>query len=305
MFNLAALLASDVGMHDLARQWCHRLARVALAQRHAGHHALEPVVNLARLLIRAGDGPGAWTMLENLFQAVSRRSDITIDGIGIPTAELTQTVEAHRELREWLWKVLLGTGSHALASAGRWDEARNRLSQHRAIGANMLDGRQIAVISHALAGRHAQADQLLRSTLPGEQWENAVTGCLTLLCTPGHRVDTSLLTHSIHPEPGLAVFWTRLGLSLIDALGTGQPDTLAVATGLLRLASTDGYAARDVLAHPVCRASAIEAQILHLQHLVDACGLDRGYLSASELTQVNNLLGRVELVISRPATQLV
>jgi hypothetical protein len=166
-------------------------------------------VNLARLRIRAGDGTTAWTMLETLHQAVTDRTTVTIDGIDINTADLTNTHHDHQELRQWTWTVLLGTGSHALASAGRWDKARRRLEEHHGIGQRMLDGRQIAVISHTLAGRHTQASALLRGTVPGEPWENAVTSCLDLLCARADRIETSL-QYRFKPEPGQAVFSARL-----------------------------------------------------------------------------------------------
>lgn len=260
VFNQSALVASDCGAHDLARQWCHRLARTALASRHPGRFALEPVVNLARLRIRAGDGATAWAMLETLYGAITDRATVTIDEITIATADLTPTRESHRELREWAWKVLLGTGAHALASANRWDEARDRLAHHRGVGKRMLDGRQIAVISHALAGRAHQAHAMLRDTIPGEPWENAVTHCLTLLCTPARHTDGSMLYHENSPQPGLAVFWTRLGLNLIDASGPDHPNARALAARLVHHATHDGYAARDVLTHPSCRQAATSDQ---------------------------------------------
>jgi hypothetical protein len=298
VFNQAALIASDCGAHDLAQQWCHRLARVALASRHPGRYALEPVVNLARLRIRAGDGATAWTMLETLYQAVTDRTTVTIDGITITAANLTDTPETHRELREWAWKVLLGTGGHALASADRWDEARHRLTRHRGIGGRMLDGRQIAVISHARAGRADQADAMLRDTIPGQPWENAVTGCLTLLCTPARQTDDAHIAYYEQaPEPGLAVFWTRLGLSLIDALGPEQPHARALTSRLLSHARDDGYAARDVLAHPGCRRTATGEQTRQLRDVVGACGLDQGNLHADYTAQLTALFEEVEPMI--------
>jgi hypothetical protein len=309
VYNQAALLASDCGAHDLARTWCHRLARVALAGRHPGRYALEPVVNLARLRIRAGDGAAAWTMLETLYQAVTDRATVTIDGITITTADLTATDETHRELREWSWKVLLGTGAHALACAHRWDEARHRLAKHRGIGRRMLDGRQIAVISHALAGRSEQAHAMLLDTTPGEPWENAVTGCLALLCTSGSPIEASTHFHQQPPGPGLAVFWTRLGLSLIDALGHDRTGAQALAIRLLHHASDDGYAARDVLAHPGCRAAATDEQVRQLTDLVEACGLDQGHLSPGYIAELTNLFevvdplirsGRIQLPLTSP-----
>ena len=297
VFNQSALLASDCGAHDLARHWCHRLAHVALASQHPGRYALEPVVNLARLRIRGGDGATAWTMLETLFSAVTDRTTVTIDGITIAAADLTDTHDTHRDLREWAWKVLLGTGAHALASAHRWDEARHRLTHHRGIGGRMLDGRQIAVISHTLADRTDQAHAMLRDTTPGQPWENAVTGCLALLCTPARLPGASTAYHEHAPEPGLAVFWTRLGLSLIDALAPDQPRARALASRLLHHATDDGYAARDVLAHPGCRRMATGEQLRRLRNLVDACGLDRGHLPADYTAQLTKLFDTVEPTI--------
>ncbi|BCY07291.1 hypothetical protein [Actinoplanes sp. L3-i22] len=305
VFNLAALIASDCGAHDLARHWCHRLAHATLSRPHPDRNALEPIVNLARLRIRAADGTTAWTILETLHQAVTDRTTVTIDGITITTADLTPTGDAHQELRQWVWTVLLGTGAHALASADRWDEARQRLEHHHGIGQRMLDGRQIAVISHILAGRTNRADHLLRTTVPGEPWENAVTGCLNLLCPHTDRADTSQLHRRLEPEPGQLVFWTRLQLSLIDAAGIEQPEAATLALDLLHHAHRDGYAARDVLAHPGCRKLATAEQVRSLRQVVRACGLDRGRIPTESLAQLNRLLIRIEQVIRSPRPRTV
>jgi hypothetical protein len=85
--NLAALLASDCGLPDLARRWCHRHAEVYLRARPLGAQAtrgaLEPLVNLARLHIR--DGQRAFDLLEALFTAVTGRTD-TIDDLRAVTS---------------------------------------------------------------------------------------------------------------------------------------------------------------------------------------------------------------------------
>ncbi len=297
VFNLAALVASDCGAHDLARHWCHRLAHATLSRPHPGRNALEPIVNLARLRIRANDGTTAWTMLETLYQAVTDRTTVTIDGITITTADLTPTGDAHQELRQWIWTVLLGTGAHALASAHRWDEARQRLEQHHGIGRRMLDGRQIAVVSHIRAGRHRQAQELLRTTIPGKPWENTVSGCLTLICTADRRVSTPQATDFPEPEPGQVLFWTRLKLSIIDAIGMGQPEAVAIATGLLLQADRDGYAAREVLTHPGCRGLATGEQSRRLTQTMYECGLDRGYVPTRGVSQLNQHLNQAESVI--------
>lgn len=305
VFNLAALLASDCGMPDLARTWCHRLANLVLDHNHDPQHALEPVVNLARLHIRAGHGRAAWDLLETLFHAIDTRTDTVIDGLTVPAARLTDAPGAHAKTRTWLWTVLLGTGAHALASAGRWDEASHRLTQYKGVGTRMLDGRQITVIAHAAAGRHRQARALLEATHPGEPWENAVTACLLLLMpgsdTRGDHANTAVTAYHAHgpAKPGLTVFHTRLGLTLLDALDNSHPAAEHIAAGLVHHAANDGYTAREVLTHPNCLAAANHQQVSHLKTLLSTCGLDAGTLPTADLKAILRALNIAESAIAR------
>jgi hypothetical protein len=312
VFNLAALLASDCALPDLARQWSHRLARAALlSDPQVGQqatHSLEPIVNLARLRTRAGDGIGAWSLLEDLYDAIASRTDTTIDGIDIPAARLTSTPQAHRELRAWGWATLLSSGARALAAAGRWDDAKRRLHEHNGIGHRMLDGRQIAVLAYTTAGNHDAALAMLRDTQPGKPWETAVTACLTLLCqrhTSPDRTDPWAAYRELDPSaPGLAVFHTRLGLSMIESLdGVNQSAAQAIASLLLSHATTDGYAARDVLAHHGCRSTATDPQLSRLAGLVDTCGLDGGFIPDRLVTDLSAALDTAEHVISPTAAR--
>ncbi|REF00593.1 hypothetical protein [Thermomonospora umbrina] len=84
-FNLAALLASDVGNPNLARDLCRRQFNLF---RDAGPFpaqtaklALQPIINLARLKIRAGNGHVAFQPLHDLFAAVGSRSTANLDGL--------------------------------------------------------------------------------------------------------------------------------------------------------------------------------------------------------------------------------
>lgn len=308
VFNLAALLASDCGLPELARTWCHRLATAAITYNSDPRHALEPVVNLARLHIRAGNGTAAWTLLETLFHAVDTRTDTTIDGLTIPAALLTATPDAYTTTRTWLWTVLLGTGAHALTTAGRWDDASARLHRYKGVGARMLDGRQVAVIAHAAAGRHQQARAMLDATQPGEPWENAVTACLHLHIPaeiPTDKITAALSTHHAFGTlgPELIAFRTRLGLTLIDALNSSQPTMQQIARHLIRDAAQDGYAARDLLAHPVCRSVASNQQIEQLTEMVTACGLASSTLPAPHLATLNAALDQAESVIATQGTR--
>jgi hypothetical protein len=310
--NQAALVASDCGLPDLARQWCHRQANIYLRAHplsaQVTRHALEPLTNLARLYIRQGQGERAYELMETLFTAVSSRTHATIDGVQIP-ADLTNSPQAHQEIRRWLWAVLLATGARALATAGRWADAYARLRDYNGIGRRMLDGRQVAVIAHAVAGETDHALALLADTTPGEPWENAVTACLTILCqgrSDSPDLDTLLTPYNVldTAAPGLAVFHTRLGLSFIDAIGT-KDDRAArqISTGLIDRATTvhDGYIARDVLTHNRCRQQLTQTQTRELTDLVDACGLGRGTLPATLLSDLTTALASAEGIMARKA----
>ncbi|RKF24677.1 hypothetical protein [Micromonospora globbae] len=263
VYNQAALIASDCGQPELARQWCHQHADVHLRAlplgAQAARHALEPLVNLARLHIRAGNGDSALRLLRDLFQAVSSRADTLIDGHPLPASRLTRTKDDHREVRRWLWGVLLADGARALTSAGRWKEAYDHLQQNNGIGHRMLDGRQVAVIAHVTSGDIERAGTIIAETASGEPWEEAVTACLAYLCARAagepEVADLDALLRSyrrLAPTPSLAVFHTRLGLTVIDAVGQmDHPEVPSLAADLIdqAVAFGDAYVARDILGH--------------------------------------------------------
>ena len=110
--------------------------------------ALQPLINLGRLLIRDGDGTAAYHLLEALFQATKSRRDTVIDGRKIRLADLVSRDDDHREIVQWMWSVLLADGTRALTRAGRWAEALQHAHQHKGIGDRLLDGRQVAILAH-------------------------------------------------------------------------------------------------------------------------------------------------------------
>ncbi|WP_236808250.1 hypothetical protein [Amycolatopsis albispora] len=308
--NNAALIASDCGLPELARRWCHQQVNIYLRARPLGAQvarlALEPITNLARLYIREGQGERAFALMDTLFTAVSARTDAIVDGIEIP-ADLTDSAETHQHIRSWLWAVLLATGGRALAAAGRWAEARARLDAYKGVGRRMLDGRQIAVIAHAVSGDADSALALLAETTPGDPWENAVTACLTIQCHGASGVaDLPTLLNQYHrldtSAPGLAVFHTRLGLSFIDAIGTvDDPPVHQIAVDLIDYAAAtrDGYVARDVLAHNGCRELLTDSQARELSDSVEACALGSGTLPATLLADLTTALACAEEAMAR------
>jgi hypothetical protein len=115
--NKAALIASDCGLPDLARSLCWQQFDIYLRARpwgaQAARFALEPVVNIARLLIRDGDGESAYELLDTLYPAVRFQTDAVIDGREVSFRGLTESNVDHRKLCQWLWTVLLGDGTRA------------------------------------------------------------------------------------------------------------------------------------------------------------------------------------------------
>ncbi|MFI1825399.1 hypothetical protein ACH41E_02940 [Streptomyces sp. NPDC020412] len=291
VYNQSALLASDLGLPALARKLCHRHADAYL---HAcplpgevAIRALEPVVNLARLHIRAGHPDVARQHLLTLYEAVSTGTAAELGGAAVP-ADLTATAADRREVRSWLWTVLLADGTRTLTAQGRWDEALAHLKEHRGVGKRMLDGRQVAVLAALTANDTASAAALLENTEPGELEEQAVTACLTVLNRravdrPANRDVRSLADVYVEfqPQPGMAVFDTRLGLTILDLIGGGDAsDGRRVVNELHHRVTTqnDGCAAREGLAHPLFAALTSDGQRQSCQAVVDACALGTGKL---------------------------
>lgn len=289
VFNLAALLASDIGLPDLARQLCHQHATAYL---HAcplpaktAIHALEPVVNLARLQIREGHGAEAHQLLLTVYDAVSTGTTAHIDDdITIP-ANLTTTTSDRAEVRAWLWTVVLADGARALTTTGRWTDALTHIQTHHGIGTRMLDGRQIAIIAALTSNDPATAEQLLADTIPAEPWETAVTACLTALCRAIHQPITDRYVAELAgqaeaflekpTQPGMDVFHVRLALAILDAINAPTPTARKLANSVHRSVTTsrDGYAARECLAHNVFTTIATSSDHHALRTIVDECAL--------------------------------
>ncbi|MFI7221254.1 hypothetical protein [Micromonospora maritima] len=284
VYNQAALLASDCGQPDLARRWCHEHAEAYLSaaplDARAARHALEPLVNLARLHIRDRDGDAALHLLTSLFEAVSTRTDAVIDGQVLPASRLTCGDDDHREVRQWLWSVLVAEGARALAGAGRWGEAYEHLERHRGIGQRMLDGRQVALIACLTTSDIASARSMVAATAPGEPWEDAVTACLAYLCDWSSQEHLTLALEGylrLRPAKPLAIFQARLGMTLIDAAGgTADAPLLRLASILVAncVAWGDARVAREILRHQGVAAGINHPQAVQLAEIVLNGGLD-------------------------------
>jgi hypothetical protein len=166
VLNKAALIASDCGLPDLAHDLCwqhidlYRVADRSLTVLQA-RHMLGPVLNLARLQLRASDGEQALRLLTAMFQALRTSTDLVVDGRTLPLTDLVGTRAEPHKLREWVWLHLIGDGVRALVLAGRWDDAVAHAHAHRGVGLHLMEGRQAMTVAHCanadLAGARACA----------------------------------------------------------------------------------------------------------------------------------------------------
>ncbi|RQX00498.1 hypothetical protein [Micromonospora inaquosa] len=264
VFNGAALVASDCGDTQLARTWCHQHANLYLSRTplsgHTARFALEPVINLARLRIRDGDGGGAHRLLTDLHASIVSGRRAVIDDLEIHPQQLIADSDELQQIIVWLRSILLSDGTRALTLAGRWVDALTHVRHHDGISTTLLDGRQAAIVAHLIQGDKVEAAALLSRTKIEQPWERAVHDLLECwhattirdAATPDFAgiVDRSSATIR---SRGLSVFRVRLSLTALD-LAVGAPPH--VADDLVKLLTADvirdedAHAARDLLNHP-------------------------------------------------------
>lgn len=109
----------------------------------------------------------------------------------------------------------------------------------------------------------------------------------------------------LNPTPGLAVFDTRLGLSVIAAVGGVEHSAARRAAADLihrTTASRNGYAAREVLAHDDCASLLTENQAQDLAEVVSACALGHRTIPAGLRADLSVALNTSEAVLTRTLT---
>ena len=314
--NKAALIASDHGDHDLARRWCWRhidtYRRLDCLTVTQASYLLEPVLNLARLQIRADRGEPALQLLRRIYLAVTTGSPLVVDGHTMPTLlpPPIATPDARAELRQlhqWAWLQYLSEGIRVLALAGRWDDAVTHATSLNGIGHHLMDGRQAAIIAHLLNNQADKARDVLAETTATESWEHQVEACLAVLCAESRHTPELIPTMvqrfvETNPVTGYAVFRARLGITVAglanahDAYGAGE------ALHVLRLAASeaisagDGYAAREISNHRTgLRLN--QTQKDALDRIVQAAGLGAGTLEGAALQSLTCAVDAAEQIV--------
>jgi hypothetical protein len=307
VLNISALIASDAALPEMAADLCWRQHRVfaeagSLPQDIAVM-SLMPLINLARLLIREGDGKAAYELLDQLYRAARQRDATVIHGRAVDLSPLTRARDGHSAICTELWVALLIDGARALAQQGRWSEAAEAMATHRGIGDRLLDGRQLKIMALLEQGRPVEATALIDSTTPVEPWETVVASLLRIAIRPSatppsrDEVEHALAqTYSlvISQEPTTAVFRARLTLTWLDVAGQRQPSGARLAAAVLDIASTDAYAARDVLAHPAMRSNMTGRQHEDIAAVITAAALGTGSIPAVHLKVLNEAVEHAE-----------
>jgi hypothetical protein len=297
--NLAALIASDCGLPALAADLCWRQFAIFAASRPfdsgAAKLALQPLINLGRLLTRDRRGTAAARLIQALFDAVTDQTAAEIGDRNVDLSGLTRTREDHREVLHWLWMVLLSDGTKALTQVGHWDQALHLVETHHGIGERLLDGRQIAIIARHTAGDRQTAQRLLAETVAPTPWEQAMAAVLAVL-TGGRDTGTMMNRYLVlDPEPpAQVVFRVRLGLAVMDIAGTETLSTLRLASAIEAdvLHSGDAYAARDTSTHPQFATVSTRKDVL--KGLVDTAGLGLGTIPGRLLNQLSTAVRTAE-----------
>ncbi|MEV0391776.1 hypothetical protein [Polymorphospora rubra] len=303
--NKAALIASDAGLPDLARQLCWRHID---AYRHLtrpltvleARYMLEPVLNLARLQIRVDQGIPALRLIEAMYHAVTQRTDLTIGEHTLPTANLTGDPAEHRELRQWVWLQLVSEGVRILALANRWADAAEHAHKHNGIGAHLLEGRQAAIIAACLDGKPEQGRKILAESTLTQPWEQQVAACLDLLLTEpesppaARRLGAAVERLTLAAAANYASFHVRLGLTVAILANATEPELAAQLlsrTAKQAIDIGDGYAARDLLGIREHLHGITGSQAAALRRTSTRAGLGLGALPEAVLHDITTTCG--------------
>lgn len=289
--NKAALVASNCGHPDLAQALCwehhHRYTNRQPWTAREARLALEPLVNLARLHIRADRTDAAVETLESLLTAASHGGTAHIDGHPIDLGPTIATHEDRNTIRRWLWTVTLADGIRALTRTGRFDDALTHAERHHGIGATLLDGRQVAVLAHAERGDHAAATAMLTTTEFAEPWQEAVAHLLGMLirriANPG-RSECSRPLLGSRLVAALSemdeVFGWEIKLAIAELADDHDRSFVFSQLSSCARAMRSAAIARTVLGHPAGRRIPMDI----LDHLALLDGLATSLASTSRLT---------------------
>jgi thiopeptide-type bacteriocin biosynthesis protein len=312
--NQAALIAADCGMPGLATDLCHRQFTVFQSTWPVSGRTtiacLQPLVNLARLDIRAGQPEGACRLLRQVDQAISNGGGsvsvhgklISLNGFADATGRTIAST--------WFRDVLLYDGTRALVATGNWDQAAEHAARLDDAPERLGEGRQARVIAAARNGDAELALSLLDETTHTEPWERVVMACLRLYTYLITRrpipVDTGITMTAKQQVfdcsiPGVAVFRIRLALTAAElARATGVDDQHLITHAATEACSSgDAQAAREVLMNPAARDRLTPGVKEELASLIDWAYLGQGRIPHQLIGDLTASVDIAETVLAK------
>jgi thiopeptide-type bacteriocin biosynthesis protein len=307
--NLAALTAADCGLPALAAELCERqLAIFQSAAPVTGRVAiasLQPLVNLARLDMRAGRPERAYQALMQIAETARHGGAAEVHGRAFTLGSLTADADA---VDPWLREVLLHDGTRALAAAGHWDKAAEHATQYDDHPDRLHDARQVRIIASVTSGDSEAALALIDESLRTEPWEHAVAACLRAWAhlTSGCPIPASttsalaLARHAIEPSSlGMTLSRIRLSLTAAELAAAIDPDQEHLFAGVADEALRDGdaHAAREVLASRAAFACTESICLDQLTGTIERAGLGKGMIPRSLLVDLEASLNAAEMAL--------
>jgi hypothetical protein len=264
VINLASLIASDVGLHDMAWDMCWRHYQFFAEAEHLDNPltavmATQPLMNIARLMTRGGDGRQAYAVLVCLYEAALRCTTVEVCGRMVNLTAITRNPEGHRKVTTELWAALLTDGTRALSRCVPWAQIAASAAKYRGVGHRLWEGRQATVLALLERGLPTEARTVVEDSQIVDAPEKAVAAVLRTLCDlegsgDSDHINVALgeaLTLIELDEPPTAVFRTQLALTalaLADAAGRTPKLYGRLRKAVLETARTDAYAARAAYA---------------------------------------------------------
>jgi thiopeptide-type bacteriocin biosynthesis protein len=286
--NLAALTAADCGLPALAAEVCERqlavfqsagpvTGRVAIA-------SLQPLVNLARLDIRAGQPDRAYQALIQIAEAARHGGVVDVHGRTFTLGSLAGDADP---VASWLRGVLLHDGTRALAATGHWDKAAGHAAHYDDRPDRLYDAMQARIIASITRGGGEGVLALIDESIRTQLWEHAVGACLRAwahLATgcpiPASTIPAlTLARRAIQPaSPGMTMSRIRLSLTaagLATAIDPAQQHLFGQAAADA-LQDEDAHAVREILEDPAAMSFLPQPQRQRLRGITAAAGLGAG-----------------------------
>lgn len=302
-WNLAALIAADCALTDLAIDLCERQFQIfqsawPLSDRTA-IAALQPIVNLARLDLRAHNPERAYQTLLQLQRAIHHGGDVEVRGTPICFDGFASSAAARTNVEPWLRTVLREDGTRALAAALQWQRAACNAAEHAVPGGGIDEAIQMTIVSQTMNGHFDAAYSTFPTVNLSAPWDQATVHCLRtfvdIACgQPDLSVLPSLLVtarHIVHrPDRRRVTTQIRLGLTAVDLsleLDPNQAKLLYAEVAEAASRSGDAFAAREVLKHPH-KEGLSSAQNAALTELVERAALGRGSIQPDLLAELSD-----------------